>query len=196
MARYRTSIPANSNPLRRLLADLPKTRCPIRILFVCIGNKNRSPVMELCLRHYLRKAGLGKELVSVESGGLIIGPGETWPPNFELPGKLNQVGVQYEPILPRGVSSSQLRKSSVIFTADEAVHCEILERLGDLYPNNPRVLKKVIPFTGLAPTLFNGSPNVPDPQDGFDTLQMIRLVKQVVAKKLIRQLTRYSKKRV
>lgn len=85
------------------------------VLFVCLGNRVRSPMAHGCLRHKLREAGLSEALVA--SAGTHAWPGDE-PPEPEAVFEMARRGVDISDLRSRLLTESDLRAARLVLAMD------------------------------------------------------------------------------
>jgi protein-tyrosine phosphatase len=128
---------------------------PIKILFVCLGNICRSPTAQGVFLHYVREAGLEKEIVidSAGTGDYQIG----CPPDPRACSAAAQRGYDVSGHVARQVTREDFAEFDYVLAMDE----ENLRTLKRLCPAEHA--RKVRLFTEFS---SKGAAGVPDPYIG------------------------------
>ena len=122
-----------------------------RVLFVCLGNICRSPMVEAVMRDLVAKRGLSTE-IKVDSAGT-----SSWhigePPHKGTKAKLQEYGIS-----TKGMSARQLKRTDFdSFDYIVGMDTSNVENIRDILrePTNPKILR----FLDLTPH----QKDVPDP---------------------------------
>lgn len=136
-----------------------------RILFVCLGNICRSPTLEAVARVEFARAGLMVEVDSAGTGDWHAGQ----PPDRRSIAAGAAHGYDLSSLRARQIKPADFLRFDRILAADHA---------------NLRDLRALRPAAGIAPALFLGDVEVPDPYYGsaHDFEHVIELARVGVAR--------------
>ena len=127
-----------------------------RVLFVCLGNICRSPLVEAVARHHAQRAGLAAEFASCGTGGWHAGQGA----DTRMRQAAKAAGYDLDPHRARQLRRDDLRDYSLVLAMDRdnLRHVEQLES-----PSATAHIDLFLPWSGVAePAEF------PDPYYGDD----------------------------
>lgn len=128
-----------------------------RVLFVCLGNICRSPVVEVVARAHAQRAGLDIEFASCGTGGWHVGKGA----DARMQAAAKAAGYDLQPHRARQFRSADLRDYDLVLAMDRDNLREI-DRLKS--PSSTAHLDLFLPWSGIdEPVEF------PDPYYGDDT---------------------------
>jgi protein-tyrosine phosphatase len=128
-----------------------------RVLFVCLGNICRSPVVEVVARTHARRAGLDIEFASCGTGGWHVGKGA----DTRMRAAARMAGYDLEPHRARQLRSADLRDYDLVLAMDRD-NLRDIERLKSA--SSTAHIDLFLPWAGVdEPAEF------PDPYYGDET---------------------------